>query len=80
MAALVERALLEAAGSGFVPTSLSLDYAAPVPAGETLEVKAWVDRATRTVVFAQAEARRASDVTLAAVASGVFRRLEDAKP
>ena len=70
-AALLEDALREIAGPGAEPTSLIVDYGpAAVPCG----AKAWVERATRTLVFAQAEARSA-DGALVAAASAVFRRV-----
>jgi hypothetical protein len=74
-AALLEDALREIAGPGAAPASLIIDYG---PAGgrvaQPRDTKAWVERATRTLVFAQAEARSA-DGALVAAASAVFRKV-----
>ena len=54
---------------------MTVDYAGG--AGEEgLEPKAWVERGTRSLVFAQGELRR-PDGALAASASAVFRRAAD---
>ena len=70
-AALLEDALREIAGPGAAPASLVIDYG---PAAGPCGAKAWVERATRSLVFAQAEARSA-DGALVAAASAVFRRV-----
>lgn len=72
-AALFEPVLAEAAAQGRIVSALSttLDIAHPLASGE-VTVEAWVERATRTLVFASAEAR-AADGRLAAAASSVFR-------
>lgn len=74
LAAQIEAALRDAAGADTQPSSLTIDYGAE---GELtdLEVRAWVERTTRSLVFAQLEVRRRNG-TLAAAASAVFRRLE----
>ena len=75
-AAVLEEALRRVAGPDALPTSMTIDYGAPAPdpAFEaTPTVKAWVERSTRSLVFAQAEAR-AADGAVAAIASAVFRR------
>jgi acyl-coenzyme A thioesterase PaaI-like protein len=54
---------------------LTIDFAAEAQEG-ALERKAWVERATRSLVFAQGELRRPNG-TLAASASAVFRRAGD---
>ena len=72
-AALLEPLLAEVAGEGAAPVTLALDYGAPAAAGETLLVEAWVDRATRTLVFAQARATGESGA-MAVTGSAVFRR------
>ena len=62
--------------------AFSMDDLTPGPAmsllrGDgALEPKAWVERATRSLVFAQGELRR-PDGALAASASAVFRRAAD---
>ena len=70
----LESLLRKAAGEGTALKSLTVDYAAGSDGGG-LEPKAWVERATRSLVFAQAELRGA-DGALAASASAVFRRSE----
>lgn len=70
-AAALEPALLEAAGPGAACVSVSLEFGAPARGG-SLAVEAWVERATRTLVFAAAEAR--ADGAVVAAASAVFRR------
>ncbi len=74
LSAQLESVLRKAAGEGTALASMTVDYAS---AGETdgLAPKAWVERATRSLVFAQGELRR-PDGALAASASAVFRRSE----
>jgi acyl-coenzyme A thioesterase PaaI-like protein len=73
LAAQIEAALRDIAGTDTRPSSLTIDYG---PEGEDdgLAVRAWVERSTRSLVFAQGEARRRNG-TLAAAASAVFRRV-----
>ena len=68
----MEPALLEAAGPGATCVSVSLEFAKPPQMGTVLTVEAWVERATRTLVFAAAEAR--SDGHASGVASAIFSR------
>lgn len=75
LAAQLESVLRKAAGEGAALTSMTVDYGAG-EAGGDLDAKAWVERATRSLVFAQGELRRA-DGGLAASASAVFRRSGD---
>lgn len=73
--ALLEPALTEAGRAGgreLSALSMTMDFA-PSPGQADLEVKAWVERATRTLVFASAEARVADGGALAAAVSAVFR-------
>ena len=70
-AALLEDALRQAAGTDAEPASMIIDYAA---AGPVSAHRAWIERATRSLVFAQAEART-EDGNLVAAASAVFRRV-----
>lgn len=78
----LEQALRQAAGADAAPVSVTIDYAGQDGAGQDgashggagLSARGWVERATRSLVFAQAEAR-AADGTLAGAASGVFRRV-----
>ena len=72
-AALLEDALREIAGPDAEPTSMTVDYGASVADGP-LAGKAWVERSTRSLVFAQAEARDAEG-NLVAAASAVFRKV-----
>lgn len=71
IAALLEDALREIAGSDTEPTSMTVDYGATA---EPVAAKAWIERSTRSLVFAQAEARTA-DGAMVAAASAVFRRV-----
>ena len=73
LAAQLEAALRDVAGGQARPSSLTVDYG---PDGEDdgAAVRAWVERSTRSLVFAQAEVRRRNG-TLAAAASAVFRRV-----
>jgi len=70
-AALLEAALREIAGPDAQPTSMTVDYGA---GGEASGSKAWIERSTRSLVFAQAEARDAEG-NLVAAASAVFRKV-----
>ena len=75
-AALLEDALRKIAGPDAEPTSMTVDYgAAPrSPMMEASTSKAWIERSTRSLVFAQAEPRT-EDGNLVAAASAVFRRV-----
>jgi acyl-coenzyme A thioesterase PaaI-like protein len=73
LAAQIEGALRDIAGADTRPSSMTIDYGADGESGD-IEVRAWVERATRSLVFAQVEARRRNG-SLAASGSAVFRRL-----
>lgn len=75
LSAQMEVALREVAGASAALTSLTIDFASDTEGG-ALEPKAWIERATRSLVFAQAELRRPNG-SLAASASAVFRRAAD---
>lgn len=75
LSSLLESALRDVAGEGAALTSMTIDFA-PRGEAEALQRKAWVERATRSLVFAQGELRRPNG-TLAASASAVFRRAGD---
>ena len=75
LAAQLESVLRKAAGDGTALASMTVDYASGGSEAQ-LEPKAWVERATRSLVFAQGELRR-PDGGLAASASAVFRRAGD---
>ncbi|MFY8208426.1 MAG: hypothetical protein ACOVOE_03670 [Caulobacter sp.] len=72
LAAQLESVLCKAAGDDASLASLTVDYGAGETAGD-LDGKAWVERATKSLIFAQGELRRA-DGGLAASASAIFRR------
>lgn len=69
----LEAALLAAAGEGraVVPVSFTVDYGAATGDAEPA-IETRIDRATKSLVFASAEARLA-DGRKAAAASGVYR-------
>jgi acyl-coenzyme A thioesterase PaaI-like protein len=73
VAMVLQPLLAQAVGAGAEPVSLTMDYGAPVAAGEPVKVEAWVDRATRTLVFAHARIVAGSGA-MAASGSAVFRR------
>lgn len=77
-AALLEPLLREVAGEGALPVSLTLDYGAAVAAGEAVTVEAWIDRATRTLVFAYGRVLRRGDGALLVSGSALFRRAASA--
>ena len=72
-AAALEAALREIV-SDLPPVTLTLDYGATAPEGP-LAITATIDRSTRTLIFARAEATT-PDGALAISASAVFRRPE----
>ena len=76
VAALLEDALREIAGADAAPTSMTVDYGSTASSSDAARPKAraWVERSTRSLVFAQAEARGA-DGNVVAIASAVFRRV-----
>jgi acyl-coenzyme A thioesterase PaaI-like protein len=78
-AALLEGALRRIAGPDALPTSITVDYGARAHEASlaTPDAKAWIERSTRSLVFAQAEIR-ADDGELVAAASAVFRRVTQA--
>lgn len=73
VARLIEPLLLEAAGPGAQPVSLTLDYGPTASPGAAVVVEAAVERATRTLVFAHGRLL-APDGAVLATASAVFRR------
>jgi acyl-coenzyme A thioesterase PaaI-like protein len=79
VAMLLQPVLAEAVGAEAQSVSLTLDYGAPLSAGEAVSVEAWVDRATRTLVFAHARILNRSG-GLAASGSAVFRRAAAPEP
>ena len=71
VAAMLEDALRQIAGADAAPTSITIDYGSGAQPSTT---KAWIERSTRSLLFAQAEVR-AEDGSPVAIASAVFRRL-----
>jgi acyl-coenzyme A thioesterase PaaI-like protein len=69
----MEPLMAEVAGPGAEPVSVSLDFGPAVAPGQALTLEAWVDRATRTIVFARGRAVT-KDGAVAAQVSAVFRR------
>ena len=72
LAMAVEPALLEAAGPDVSCVSISLEFARTPERGALLHVEAWVERATRTLVFVAAEAK--ADGQSTGSASAIFSR------
>ena len=72
LAAALEPALVEAAGPGASCVSVSLEFSDPPGEESLLQVEAWVERATRTLVFAAARAH--ADGKAVASASAIFSR------
>lgn len=72
-AALIQPQLARAAGDDAQAVSLSLDYGPALVPGQIVRVEAWIERATRTIVFAQGRIL-GPDGALAVQASAVFRR------
>lgn len=72
-AALIEPLLRRLAGAGCALVSLALDYGAAAKPGEQVVAEAWVDRLTRTLVFAHGRLIGPGGAVVA-VASAVLRR------
>jgi acyl-coenzyme A thioesterase PaaI-like protein len=72
-AVLLQPLLARAAGADAETVSLNLDYGPALVAGATVRAEAWIERATRTIVFAQGRIMTA-DGGLAVQAAAVFRR------
>jgi hypothetical protein len=80
VAALLEDALRQVAGTDAAPTSMTIDYGSDAaPSASPLAAKAWIERSTRSLVFAQAQLQ-AEDGTPVAIASAVFRRTVAVQP
>ncbi len=72
LATALEPILVEAAGPGVSCVSVSLELAEPPHDQRVLQVEAWVERATRTLVFAAARVQ--VDGKSVAAASAIFSR------
>ncbi len=70
--AMAIEALLDVAGEGFGMTSLALDVASAKLGGAEVEVRAQVDKRTRSIVFASAEAWQGEQLVFSA--QGLFSR------
>jgi acyl-coenzyme A thioesterase PaaI-like protein len=73
LSVLMDPMMAEVAGPGAEPVSVSIDYGPAVTPGQALTLEGWVDRATRTIVFARGRALT-GDGGVAAQISAVFRR------
>ena len=69
---MAQRAAAEGRGPLIVVTQ-SIEFGSATAAGDPLEVRSWVDRATRTLLFVQAELARAGGGPVVATGSGVYR-------
>jgi len=73
-AILLQPLLAEAAGEDAQAVSLTLDYGVAPETGAPVALEAWVDRATRTLVFAHGRLLTSAG-EVAASGSAVFRRV-----
>jgi acyl-CoA thioesterase FadM len=69
---MAQRAAAEDRGPLIVVTQ-SIEFGPAMAAGDSLEVRSWVDRATRTLLFIQAELVRPNGGAVVATGSGVYR-------
>jgi acyl-CoA thioesterase FadM len=69
---MAHRAAAEDRGPLIVVTQ-SIEFGPSTAVGDRLEVRSWVDRATRTLLFVQAELARAEKGPVVATGSGVYR-------
>lgn len=72
-AVLLQPMLAKAAGVGSLPVSLTLDFGAALIESQAVSVEAWVDRATRSLIFAHGRVLGVSG-DLIASGSAIFRR------
>lgn len=75
IAGLLETAQRAAAAERgpLVVVTQSIEFGPVTAAGDRLEVRSWVDRATRTLLFVQAELAHADGGAVVATGSGVYR-------
>lgn len=73
-AALLEPMMSQAAGAGAALVSLTLDYGEAVQPDAAVAVEAWVERATRTLVFVHGRIAPQGDGPSLVTGSAVFRR------
>jgi acyl-CoA thioesterase FadM len=69
---MAQRAAAEDRGTLIVVTQ-SIEFGPSIAAGDRLEVRSWVDRATRTLLFVQAELALPDGGAVVATGSGVYR-------
>jgi acyl-CoA thioesterase FadM len=69
---MAQRAAAEERGPLIVVTQ-SIEFGPSTTAGDRLEVRSWVDRATCSLLFVQAELARADGGPVVATGSGVYR-------
>jgi acyl-CoA thioesterase FadM len=69
---MAQKAAAEDRGPLIVVTQ-SIEFGPSTAAGDRLEVRSWVDRATRTLLFVQAELARPDGGAVVATGSGVYR-------
>jgi acyl-coenzyme A thioesterase PaaI-like protein len=75
---LFQPLLAQLAGEGAEPVSLTLDYGRPLQAGLPVMVEAWIERATRSLIFAHARLVSRADGSVLVSGSAVFRRAAQA--
>jgi acyl-CoA thioesterase FadM len=69
---MAQRAAAQDQGVLVVVTQ-SIEFGPSTAPGDRLEVRSWVDRATRTLLFVQAELARPDGGPVVATGSGVYR-------
>ena len=74
IAGLLEAAQRAAAArpDPLIAVTQSIEFGPALSAGEQFQVRSWVDRATRTMVFVQAELVRSEGDRVVATGSGVY--------
>ena len=53
--------------------SFTLELGGPIAPGETVISQAWIERQTRSLIFAQSQLLRGSDRVILATASGIWQ-------
>lgn len=72
-AVLLQPLLAQVAGDGSFPVSLALDFSAALIEGQSVSVEAWIDRATRSLIFAHGRVLSVSGELIVS-GSAIFRR------
>jgi hypothetical protein len=73
-AAVLEPLLAAVAGPGAAPLSLAFDYGPGFAPGVAVTAEAWIDRATRTLVFAHARLVGVADGSVLVTCAAVLKR------